>query len=172
MRRRLPGLRVLACTACVVLLGACATLGTGRGKDPNVMVGLVLDPEGRAISFAKVSVVAQTAAESARPLRGDDVDPLGARGLAVTTEGGKWMVDHVSDDEGVDAGMPAGWYYELTVYKPGFHVWKDSVLYEKGTLKVDVTLYPDTISIEDLGNVVDTSVGDTNTGTGVLRSGQ
>ena len=166
------GFRLLLAAACVLLLGACATVGTGGGKDPDLMVGLVLDPEGGAISFAKVSVVAQTAGESAKALRGDDVDPSGARGLAVTTEGGKWVVDHVSDDAGTDAGMPGGWYYEVTVYKPGFHVWKDSVLYQKGTLKVDVTLYPDSISIEDLGSVVDTTVGDTNTGTGVLRQGQ
>jgi len=169
---RRDSVRFIAALACTIMLGACATLGPGRAREPDMMVGLVLDPEGKSISFAKVSVVAQTAGEDARPLRGDAVDPDGARGLAVTTEGGQWVVDHVSNDEGVDAGMPPGWYYEITVYKPGFHPWKDSVLYEKGTLKVDVTLYPDTISIEDLGNVVDTSVGDTNTGTGVLRQGQ
>ena len=137
-----------------------------------MFVGLVLDPEGTAIPFAKISVVAETASEDAKPSRGEVADPTGARGLAVTTEAGKWVVDHVSDEAGTDAGMPAGWYYEVTVYKPGFHPWKDSVLYDRGTLKGDVTLYPDTISIEDLGSVVDTSVGDTNTGTGVLRQGQ
>jgi hypothetical protein len=155
------------------VFAACATLGgPGKGKEPDMMVGIVLDPEGKSIPFAKVSVIAATAGEHAKPLRGDVTEPAGARGLAVTTEGGKWIVDHVSDDAGTDAGMPAGWYYEIMVYKPGFHPWKDSVLYERGTLKVDVTLYPDTISIEDLGSIVDTSVGDTNTGTGVLRQGQ
>ncbi len=159
--------------ACALLLGACATLGgPGSNKEPDMMVGMVLDPEGNPIAFAKVSVIAETAGENARPLRGDATDPSGARGLAVTTEGGRWVVDHVSDDAGTDAGMPAGWYYEVTVYRAGYHPWKDSVLYDRGTLKVDVTLYPDTISIEDLGSVVDTSVGDTNTGTGVLRQGQ
>ena len=158
---------------------ACATTGGGKGKanDPDMLAGLVLDPEGKAIPFAKVSVVPQAPYENpdvGRGSRASTAEPLpdGARGLAVTTEGGRWVVDHISGDDGESLGMPDGYYYEVTVYKPGYHVWRDSVLFEKGTMQVDVTLYPDTIDIEDIGHVIDTSVGDTNTGTGVLRQGE
>ena len=98
--------------------------------------------------------------------------PEGTRGLAVTTEGGRWTIDHFSAEEGEDLALPGGYYFEITIYKLGFHVWTDSVLYEGGTLDLDVTLYPDTIDIEDVGNMVDTAYGDTNTGTGVTRQGE
>lgn len=164
--------------AATLLVSACATTGGGRGKnkEPDMLVGLVLDPEGQAIPFAKVSVVPQAPDDSTDVGRGGsrsaEVLPDSARGLAVTTEGGSWTVDHISGDDGESLGMPDGYYYEVTVYKPGFHVWKDSVLYERGTLQVDVTLYPDTINIDDVGHVIDTSIGDTNTGAGVLRQGE
>ena len=171
-----PALLALACLALV----SCATTGAGRGKnkEPDMLAGLVLDPEGKAIPFAKISVVPQAPYENPDAGRGGrssaTAEPLpdGARGLAVTTEGGRWVVDHISGDDGESLGMPDGYYYEVTVYKPGYHVWRDSVLFEKGTMQVDVTLYPDTIDIEDIGHVIDTSVGDTNTGTGVLRQGE
>ena len=177
---RIPRLAIAALLAGSVLFAACATTGGGRGKnkEPDMLVGLVLDPEGKSIPFAKISVVPQAPSESTDVGRGgrnaavDEPLPDGARGLAVTTEGGRWVVDHISGDDGESLGMPDGYYYEVTVYKPGFHVWKDSVLFEQGTLQVDVTLYPDTIDIEDVGHIVDTSVGDTNTGTGVLRQGE
>ena len=51
----------------VTTLGACATLGGGKNKEPDMFVGLVLDPEGTAIPFAKISVVAETASEDAKP---------------------------------------------------------------------------------------------------------
>jgi hypothetical protein len=159
-------------------LVSCATTGgKGKSKDPDMLAGLVLDPEGKAIPFAKISVVPQAPYENTDVGRGGrattaETLPDGARGLAVTTEGGRWVVDHISGDDGESLGMPYGYYYEVTVYKPGYHVWRDSVLFERGTLQVDVTLYPDTIDIEDIGNVIDTSVGDTNTGTGVLRQGE
>ncbi len=168
---------LLLFSAAALLLAACATTGgRGKSKDPDMLVGLVLDPEGRAIPFAKVSVIPQAPDDSTDVGRGGSrsTEPLpdSARGLAVTTEGGSWTVDHISGDDGESLGMPDGYYYEVTVYKPGFHVWKDSVLYERGTLQVDVTLYPDTIDIEDVGHVVDTTIGDTNTGAGVLRQGE
>ena len=90
----------------------------------------------------------------------------GGRGLAVTTEGGRWVVDHLSGPEGADLGLPTRHLYEVTVYKPGYHLWRESVVYDKGTLQVEVTLYPDAIEIEDVGNMVDTSVGETSTGAG------
>ena len=171
--------RLVAIAAGVLLLfSACATTGGGKKTDEaDMLAGLVLDPEGRAIPFAKVSVLPQAAWEDPDGRRSKKSSapvelPDGARGLAVTTEGGRWLVDHITGDDGADLGMPPGYYYEVTVYKPGFHIWKDSVLYEQGTLQVDVTLYPDTIDLEDIGNVVDTSLGDTNTGTGVLRQGE
>lgn len=156
----------------LLLLAACETTGgaKGKGKEADMLSGLVLDPEGKPIPFAKISILPQAPDETAR----NPTDPLpdGSRGLAVTTEGGRWVVDHVSDEVGTDLGMPPGYYYEVTIYKPGFHIWRDSVLYDKGTLQVDTTLYPDTIDIEDVGNLVDTSLGETNTGTGVLRQGE
>jgi len=180
MMHKPPRLPAVLALAALLLLAACATTGGGRGKnaEPDLLSGLVLDPEGRAIPFAKVSVIPQAPYENpdaGRAGRGVvEAEPLpdGSRGLAVTTEGGRWVVDHISGDDGESLGMPAGYYYEVTVYKPGFHVWKDSVLFERGSLQVDVTLYPDTIDIEDVGNVVDTSVGETNTGAGVLRQGE
>ncbi len=172
--------QVLCLAALLLLVAGCATTGGGRGKnkEPDMLVGLVLDPEGKAIPFAKVSVIPQAPYENPDAGRagraGADKEPLpdGSRGLAVTTEGGRWTVDHISSDLGDDLGMPDGYYYEVTVYKPGFHVWKDSVLFERGTLQIDVTLYPDTIDISDIGHVVDTTVGETNTGAGVLRQGE
>ncbi len=177
---RSPGpARIVALAAVGLLLfSACATTGGGKKTDdPDMLAGLVLDPEGRAIPFAKISVLPQAPYEDPDARKGKKAAapeelPDGARGLAVTTEGGRWLVDHITGDDGADLGMPPGYYYEVTVYKPGFHIWKDSVLYEQGTLQVDVTLYPDTIDLEDIGNVVDTSLGDTNTGTGVLRQGE
>lgn len=167
--------RLVPLAAAVALLAACATTGGGKGKtnEPDMLSGLVLDPEGNAIAFAKVSVIPQApASETSGAPVGAAPLPDGARGLAVTTEGGRWVVDHVSGEDSASLGMPSGYYYEVTVYKPGYHLWRDSVLFEKGTLQVDVTLYPDTIDIQDVGNVVDTSLGDTNTGTGVLRQGE
>ena len=170
-----------ALALCVLLLavGGCATTGGGKKKTDEVpqLVGLVLDPEGKAIAFAKISVLPQAPVDDVDVGRGKKAappEPLpeGTRGLAVTTEGGRWVVDHVSGEDGTDHGMPGPYYYEVTVYKPGFHVWKDSVLFEQGTVQVDVTLYPDSIDLDDIGNLVDTSVGDTNTGTGVLRQGE
>jgi hypothetical protein len=176
-RPHASSLVALALVTCCIALVSCATTGGGRGKskEPDMLVGLVLDPEGKAIPFAKISVVPQApheATEVGRGARTAEPLPDGARGLAVTTEGGRWVVDHISGDTGESLGMPDGYYYEVTVYKPGYHVWKDSVLFEQGTLQVDVTLYPDTIDIEDIGHVVDTTLGETNTGTGVLRQGE
>ena len=159
-------------TACIIalLLGlcSCATLGGVRGNQPDVLSGLVLDPEGSPVSFAKISVVVESEADRNGAVSDKDVDPSlqASRGLAVTTEGGRWVVDHLSNQEGADLGLPRRHFYEVTVYKPGFHLWKDSVLYEKGTLQVEITLYPDAIEIEDVGNMVDTSLGETSTGTG------
>ncbi len=162
---------LLAGVALALCLTACATTGGGKGKskESDMLSGLVLDPEGKPIPFAKVSLLPQAAEEGSRPA---DPLPEGSRGLAVTTEGGRWVVDHISDEAGVDLGLPSGFYYEVTIYKPGFHIWRDSVLFDRGTLQVDTTLYPDTIDIEDVGNLVDTTLGDTNTGTGVLRQGE
>jgi len=169
----------LLVSSLLLLIAGCATTGGGKGKTDEVpqLLGLVLDPEGKAISFAKISVLPQAPAEeldSGRGKKAAPPEPLpdGTRGLAVTTEGGRWVVDHVSGEDGTDLGMPGPYYYEVTVYKPGYHVWKDSVLFEQGSVQVDVTLYPDSIDLEDIGNLVDTSVGDTNTGTGVLRQGE
>lgn len=173
-----PGRLAPLLLAGALLFGACATTGgKGKNSEADMLSGLVLDAEGRAIPFAKISVLPQAPHEDPDARRkaraqGPVELPEGARGLAVTTEGGRWVVDHVTGDDGTDLGMPGGWYYEVTVYKPGFHIWKDSVVYDRGTLQVDVTLYPDTIDIQDVGNVVDTTVGDTNTGTGVLRQGE
>jgi hypothetical protein len=174
-----PARFALFAVGAVLLFSACATTGGGKKKadEEDMLAGLVLDPEGRAIPFAKISVLPQAPYEDpdgkkAKKAGAAEELPEGARGLAVTTEGGRWLVDHITGDDGADLGMPPGYYYEVTVYKPGFHIWKDSVLYEQGTLQVDVTLYPDTIDLEDIGNVVDTSLGDTNTGTGVLRQGE
>ncbi len=169
---------ILPLLLAATFVAACATTGGGkRAAEADMLSGLVLDPEGRAIPFAKISVLPQAPYEDPDARRktknqGPTELPDGSRGLAVTTEGGRWVVDHVTGDDGTDLGMPGGWYYEVTVYKPGFHIWKDSVVYDRGTLQVDVTLYPDTIDIQDVGNVVDTTVGDTNTGTGVLRQGE
>jgi len=159
---------------------SCATTGGfgGKSKEPDALSGLVLDPEGKAIPFAKISVLPQAPIDAAdlgrRPGKARSAEPLpdGSRGLAVSTEGGRWSVDHISSEEGESLGLPGGYYFEVTVYKPGYHIWKDSVLYESGTLQVDVTLYPDTIEIEDVGHLVDTVTEDTNTGTGVLRQGE
>lgn len=152
----------------VVFLSGCATTSGVRGKQPDVLSGLVLDPEGRAVSFAKISVIAESVLDRSGQPSDKELDPAlsGGRGLAVTTEGGRWVVDHLSGPEGVDLGLPMRHRYEVTVYKPGFHLWKESVAYEKGTLQVEVTLYPDAIEIEDVGNIIDTSVGETNTGAG------
>jgi len=171
-RRIAPTLILPAILASLLLVSACVTTGggKGKGKEPDMLSGLVLDPEGKPIPFAKVSLLPQSADESAQ--RPPDPIPDGSRGLAVTTEGGRWIVDHISDEGGLDLGLPGGFYYEVTIYKPGFHIWRDSVLFDRGTLQVDTTLYPDTIDIEDVGNLVDTSLGETNTGTGVLRQGE
>lgn len=162
-----------------IVIGGCATLGApGKGKEPDMLSGSVREASGKAIPFAKISVVPKAPYEDPDMRRRSFVrkktEPLpdGARGLAVSTEGGRWEVDHVSSEDGEDLGMPGGYFYEVTVYKPGFHIWKDSVLYERGTLQVEVTLYPDTIDIEDAGNLVDTEVDDTSTGTGVTRQGE
>jgi hypothetical protein len=169
---------LLALAALAAAFAGCATTSSGgrskKSDEPDMLSGLVLDPEGKAIPFAKVSVVPQAAYQDPDARKPVESSPLpdGTRGLAVTTEGGRWLVDHVSGEDGASLGMPGGWYYEVTIYKPGYHVWKDSVLFERGALQVDVTLYPDTIDIDDVGNIVDTSVGDTNTGTGVLRQGE
>jgi hypothetical protein len=151
-----------------LLLCSCATTSGMRGKQPDVLSGLVLDPEGSSVSFAKISVLVEAVADrngnaSDKAL---DASLQGSRGLAVTTEGGRWVVDHLSNEDGSGLGLPRKHIYEVTVYKPGFHLWKESVLYEKGTLQVEVTLYPDAIEIEDVGNMVDTSLGETSTGTG------
>jgi len=177
MTARLARPMLLALMSIGLLLAACETTGGARGKskDPDMLAGLVLDPEGKPIAFAKISVLPQAPGESTERGRGaTQVEelPEGSRGLAVSTEGGRWVVDHISDEAGTDLGMPPGYYYEVTIYKPGYHIWRDSVLFERGTLPVDTTLYPDTIDIEDVGNLVDTTVGETNTGTGVLRQGE
>ena len=170
-RRAIKPHYLLAIVAAVLMASSCVTTGggKGKGKEPDMLSGLVLDPEGKPIPFAKVSVLPQAAEDASRA--GEPL-PEGSRGLAVTTEGGRWVVDHISDEAGVDLGMPPGFYYEVTIYKPGFHIWRDSVLFDRGTLQVDTTLYPDTIDIEDVGNLVDTTLGETNTGTGVLRQGE
>lgn len=154
------------------LAPACGTTGGGKGGrgEPDALSGLVLDPEGKPVAFARVSVLPQAPDDSAS--RPPEPLPEGTRGLAVTTEGGRWVVDHLSSESGEDLGLPGGYYYEVTIYKAGFHVWRDSVLYDRGTLQVDTTLYPDTIAVDDVGNLVDTSLGETNTGTGVLRQGE
>ena len=157
-RLRRPPHVAFALLVPAALLLSCATTGGGKGKsaEPDMVVGLVLDPEGGAIPFAKISVNPQAPGDLPERSRGgttrEDL-PTGARGLAVTTEGGRWVVDHISDVAGTDLGMPGYYYYEITVYKPGFHLWKDSVLFERGTMQVDVTLYPDTIDIEDVGHI-------------------
>ena len=150
------------------MFGACATSSGVRGKQPDVLSGLVLDPEGAPVSFAKISVIAESVADRSGSPSDKEMDSALAdgRGLAVTTEGGRWVVDHLSSPDGLDLGLPLRYFYEVTVYKPGFHIWKESVLYEKGTLQVKVTLYPDAIEIEDVGNMVDTSVGEISTGIG------
>ncbi len=152
----------------LLLFSACATTSGVRGKQPDVLSGLVLDPEGRAVSFAKISVIAESVVDRSGNPSDKELDSALAegRGLAVTTEGGRWVVDHLSGPEGVDLGLPTRHLYEVTVYKPGYHLWRESVVYEKGTLQVEVTLYPDAIEIEDVGNMVDTSVGETSTGAG------
>ncbi len=159
-------------TACLAALFtglcACATTGGARGKQPDVLSGLVLDPEGNPVSFAKISVLVDSEADRSGNRSDKDVDEAlqSSRGLAVSTEGGRWVVDHLSNKDGADLGLPRRHFYEVTVYKPGFHLWKEGVLYEKGALQVEVTLYPDKIEIEDVGNMVDTSLGETSTGTG------
>ena len=115
----------------------CATTGGAKGKQPDLVAGLVLDPEGNAVPFAKVQVVASVD-EVIDRRRAPEVDPTGSKGLAVTDQGGRWVVDGVSADDGTFLGLPSGWTYEVTVYKAGFHIWQDSVLYEKGTLQVGV----------------------------------
>jgi len=171
-------LRPLALAALLAFsIGAdCATTSgaRGKGKEPDMLVGLVLDAEGKPVPFAKVSVLPLSPGETVERGRGTPPEPPpeGSRGLAVTTEGGRWVVDHISNAAGDDLGLPSGYYYEVSIYKPGYHLWRDSVLFEAGSLKLDATLYPDTISLEDIGNLVDTGVGETNTGTGVLRQGE
>ena len=120
------------------------------------------------MSFAKVSVLVEAVADRGGEASDKEVNASlqGSRGLAVTTEGGRWVVDHLSSEAGTDLGLPRKHVYAITVYKPGFHLWKESIFYEKGTLQVEVTLYPDAIEIEDVGNMVDTSLGETSTGTG------
>ncbi|MEE2829903.1 MAG: carboxypeptidase-like regulatory domain-containing protein [Myxococcota bacterium] len=177
------GRRLLPLLAGSLLLGAgCATLGSpGKKKEEDLLTGSVRDPGGRAIPFAKISVEPKAPYDNPEGNRGalrrkKQREPLpdAVRGLAVTTEGGRWKVDHLSTEEGESLGLPGGYFYEVTVYMAGYHTWKDSVLYERGTLQVDVTLYPDTIDIEDVGNLVETDVDaeDTNTGTGVTRQGE
>ena len=164
---------------CVAAAG-CATLsGAGKKKEEDLLSGSVRDPAGKGIPFAKISIVPQAPYEDPDLRRSpfgrkkvSEPLPEGVRGLAVSNEGGNWQMDHVSSEDGEDLGMPGGYFYEVTVYKPGYHIWKDSVLYEEGTLLVDVKLYPDTVDVEDLGNLVDTEIGDTNTGTGVTRQGE
>jgi hypothetical protein len=156
----------------LALLSACETVsGARRGTaEPNALSGLVLDPEGKPVAFARVSVQPIGAAVSDGS--GDVVVPDGSRGLAVTTEAGRWVVDRLSDGAGAEIPVPSAWHFEVTVYKPGFHLWKDAILFDRGAQAVDVTLYPDTIEVQDAGNLVDTTLGDTNTGTGVLRQGE
>jgi hypothetical protein len=170
MRIGLQSLWRPACLVAFLVLfsSSCATVSGVRGGQPDVLSGLVLDPEGSPVSFAKVSVVAESEADRSGnySAKGVDASLQGSRGLAVTTEGGRWVVDHLSNEAGTDLGLPRKHYYEVTVYKPGFHLWKESVHYEKGTLQVEVTLYPDAIEIDDVGNMVDTSLGETSTGTG------
>ena len=164
----LLSLRTSVVLIALVVFSACATTSGVRGKQPDVLSGLVLDPEGRAVSFAKISVVAVSVVDRGGNPSDKDVETALAdgRGLAVTTEGGRWVVDHLNSADGFNLGLPLRHQYEVTVYKPGFHLWKDNVVYEKGTLQVEVTLYPDAIEIEDVGNMVDTSLGETTTGTG------
>ncbi|MCO4768781.1 MAG: carboxypeptidase regulatory-like domain-containing protein [Deltaproteobacteria bacterium] len=174
-RRKAAMSSLIVTVAAALLLAGCVTTGggKGKGKEPDMLSGLVLDAEGKPIPFAKISILPQAPDESMERGRGTtETLPDGTRGLAVTTEGGRWVVDHVSDEAGTDLGMPPGYYYEVTIYKPGYHIWRDAVLYDRGTLQVDTTLYPDTIDVEDVGNLVDTSLGETNTGTGVLRQGE
>jgi hypothetical protein len=150
------------------MVSSCATTSGIRGIQPNVLSGLVLDPEGRSVSFAKISVIAESVLDRSGNPSDKELDAglSGGRGLAVTTEGGRWVVDHLSGPDGADLGLPLRHLYDVTVYKPGYHLWRESVVYEKGTLQVEVTLYPDAIEIEDVGNMVDTSVGETSTGAG------
>ena len=92
----------------LVLLGlsSCATLGGVRGKQPDMLSGLVLDPEGRPVSFAKISVLIEASTDRSGKVKTAKMDPAmeGSRGLAVTTEGGRWVVDHLSDGDGADLG--------------------------------------------------------------------
>ena len=173
MQNKATTLSLVLTLLAVLGLASCETTGgaKGKGKEADMLTGLVLGPEGEAIPFAKVSILPQAPDESLGSKAPDPL-PEGSRGLAVTTEGGRWVVDHVSDEAGTDLGLPGGYYYEVTIYKPGYHIWRDAVLYDRGTLQVDTTLYPDTIDVEDVGNLVDTSLGETNTGTGVLRQGE
>jgi len=176
--RPFPGgdARTIVLVLVLALLGAgCALRGGAgkKGKDPDMVSGRVVDPDGRPIPFARISVLPVGEWEDAkRRKKGFEPPPEGSRGLAVSTEGGRWLVDHMSDDMGTDVTLTTDYYYEITVYKPGFHPWKDSILYERGTLQLDVTLEPDAIEIEDAGHMVDTGVDDTNTGKGVLRQGE
>jgi len=170
------GVRGLVLALALALLGTGCALrgGAGKaGKDPDMVSGVVLDSDGRPVPFAKISILPVGEWEDAkRRKKGFEPPPAGSRGLAVTTEGGRWLVDHMSDDLGTDVALTPDYYYEITVYKPGFHPWKDSILYERGTLQLDVTLDADAIEIEDDGHMVDTTVDDTNTGKGVLRQGE
>lgn len=169
-----PALAAVGVLALLGASGSCATAGRTKAAEPDLITGLVLDAEGSPIAFAKVAMVPTGPALSEDRKGGESADPLpeGARGLAVTTESGRFDIDHLSDAAGTAIGLPPSWFYEVTVYKPGYHAWKESVEFQRGTVQVDVTLYPDTISLEDLGNLVDTKLGDTNTGVGVLRQGQ
>ena len=163
MSRRVPQFPVAGMLLGLLLqASSCATTPGVGGRQPNVLSGLVLDPEGKSVSFAKISVVLESVAARSGNASDKELDPslVDGRGLAVTTEGGRWVVDHLSSPEGTDLGLPLRHFYEVTVYKPGFHLWKEVVL------QVEVTLYPDAIEIEDVGNMVDTSVGETSTGTG------
>lgn len=154
---------------------ASATTGKGRNTEPDLLTGLVLDAEGKAIPFAKVAMLPVERVpedEVEKGVASPETLPTGSRGLAVTTEGGRFSIDHLSDEAGTSLNLAGGWTYEVTIYKPGYHPWKDKVTFQRGTTQLDVCLYPDTISLEDLGNLVDTKLGDTNTGVGVLRQGQ
>jgi hypothetical protein len=170
-----PGTAIVAAGLAALPLWSCETTGGGRSaRQPDSLTGLVLDPEGRAVPFAKVSVLPNAAYEDPEGRRKKEAEPLpdNARGLAVSNESGRWVIERLADDGGADLGLPRSWYYEVTVYKAGYHLWKDSVLYEAGQLQIAVTLYADTIDLEDVGNLVDTETGDTNTGTGVVRQGE
>ena len=86
MANRLAHRSLLMLLAASSLLGvACKTTGGARGgsKDPDMLVGLVLDPEGKPIPFAKVSVLPLSAGETVERGRGStpaEPPPEGSRG--------------------------------------------------------------------------------------------